>query len=196
MVNTIWLLILIIATSYAILTGSISEVNDAIFSAPKSSVYLVLELTGMLMFWTGMLNVAKKSGMIDFIAGKFSKITHYLFPEIPKQHHVHGLIATNLVANLLGLGSVATPIGIKTIKEMRKLNDDKDVASNSMITLIIINTSSLTVIPTTIVTLRYVHGSANPTLVIPIIIIASSMTTIIAILLDRIIRRKKNKKLI
>ncbi len=193
MINKLWLMLLILGILYALISGNIANLNMILLESPTNAIMLVLKLAGMLIFWNGMLQVAYDSGLVKKISKKIKFITHWLFPELPKNHEVHGLIATNLVANIVGLGSLSTPIGIRAIKEMKKISGT-DEASNSMITLLLINTSSLTILPTTIVTMRFVHGSVNPTSVIPLIIIASSITTFFAITLDRIIRKILHKK--
>jgi len=186
MVNKIWVALFIIGIIFAIFNNKIIDVNNALLSAPKDSVTIILNLTGLYILWNGFLQIAKDCGLIDAFAKKIYFITKFLFPELPKDHAVHGYIASNMAANILGLGSVATPLGIKSIEEMKKINGNKDTASRSMITLILINTSSLTLIPTTIISLRKVYGSAEPTKVMPLIIIATILSTLTAIILDRI----------
>ncbi len=193
MINKLWLMLLILGVTYALISGNIKDLNLILLESPTNAIMLILKLGGMLIFWNGMLEVAYASGLVKAISNKIKFITHWLFPELPKGHDVHGLIATNLVANIVGLGSLSTPIGIRAIKEMKKISGN-GTATNSMITLLLINTSSLTVLPTTIITMRFVHGSVDPTSIIPLIVISSAVTTFFAILLDRIIRKSVNKK--
>lgn len=186
MVNKIWLLLFIIGIGFAIYNNKIVEVNNALLEAPQDAVTMIINLTGLYILWNGLLQVAKDCGLIDAFAKKIYRITKIIFPELPKNHDVHGYLASNIAANILGLGSVATPLGIKAMEEMKKINHNKDTASRSMITLILLNSSCLTILPTTIISLRKIYGSTEPTKVLPIIIIASTLTTILAIIIDRI----------
>lgn len=163
-------------------------------SAPQDSISIILNLTGLYILWSGLLRIAKDSGLIDVFAKRIYFITKFLFPELPKDHDVHGYIASNIAANILGLGSVATPLGIKSIEEMKKINNNKDTASRSMITLILLNSSCLTLLPTTIISLRKIYGSNEPSNVMPYIIISTILSTICALIIDRIFYRiNKNK---
>ncbi|WP_008825781.1 nucleoside recognition domain-containing protein [Haloplasma contractile] len=193
MVNKIWIFLFIIGITYAIFTGRAATINEAILSSPKASIEMILNLTGLFILWNGLLQVAKDCGLISAFARLIHPVTRFLFPELPKQHEVHGLIASNMAANMLGLGSVATPLGIKAMKEMKKINGDKDHATRSMITLLLINTSSLTLIPTTIVSMRKINGSINPSNVIPMIILATSLSTFFAIVVDRLFAKLSKK---
>lgn len=186
MVNKIWLLLFIIGIGFAIYNNKIVELNNALLEAPQDAVTMIINLTGLYILWNGLLQIAKDCGLIDAFAKKIYRVTKILFPELPKNHDVHGYLASNIAANMLGLGSVATPLGIKAMEEMKKINHNKDEASRSMITLILINSSCLTILPTTIISIRKIYGSTEPTKVFPYIIIASTLTTLCAIIIDRI----------
>jgi len=186
LVNKIWIFLFIVGIGFAIYNNKVIEVNNALLSAPHDSVTIIINLTGLYILWNGLLQIAKDCGLIDAFARKIYHVTKYIFPELPKDHDVHGYLASNIAANILGLGSVATPLGIKSMQEMRKLNQDKDTASRSMITLVLINCSCLTLLPTTIISLRKIYGSTEPTRVLPYIVIATTLSTICAIILDRI----------
>src|SRR5690606_14007995 len=144
---------------FAIYNNKIVEVNNALLEAPQDAVTMIINLTGLYILWNGLLQVAKDCGLIDAFAKKIYRITKIIFPELPKNHDVHGYLASNIAANILGLGSVATPLGIKAMEEMKKINHNKDTASRSMITLILLNSSCLTILPTTIISLRKIYGS-------------------------------------
>ena len=186
MVNKIWLFLFIIGISFAIYNNKIVEVNNALLEAPQDAVMMILSLTGFYILWNGFLQIAKDCGIIDAFAKKIYVVTKYIFPELPKGHDVHGYLASNIAANILGLGSVATPLGIKAMEEMKKINNNEDKASRSMITLVLLNSSCLTLIPTTIISLRKIYGSTEPTKVLPSIIITTTLTTICALIIDRI----------
>ncbi|QVK16991.1 spore maturation protein [Mycoplasmatota bacterium] len=186
MVNKIWIFLFIIGIGFAIYNNKVVELNNALLNAPHDSVTMILNLTGLYILWNGFLQIAKDCGLIDAFAKKIYFITKYIFPELPKEHDVHGYLASNIAANILGLGSVATPLGIKSMEEMKKINKNKKTASRSMITLILINCSCLTLLPTTIISLRKIYGSTEPTKVLPLVIIGTTLSTLCAIILDRI----------
>lgn len=186
MVNKIWLFLFIIGFAFAFMNGNVKEVHEAIFSAPKDGIMLLIHLSGLYILWNGILEIVKDLQLIDKLSKKIYPITRFLFPELPKIHAIHGYIASNLISNMLGLGSVATPLGIKAMKEMQELNPNKKVATRSMVTLVIINASSVTLLPTTLISLREINGSLNSVGVLPILLITSIVTTTIAIILDRL----------
>lgn len=190
MVNKIWISLFLIGIIYGLLSGNAQELNNTILQAPIDAMNLMIKLSALLVLWSGILQVLQDCGVIDKLSKKISFITKRIFPELPKEHRVHGYIATNIIANVLGLGSAATPFGLKAMKEMRKINDDKPEASNSMITMLLLNTSGLTLIPTTIISMRYIYGSVDPTRVVPCIVVATSFSTTFALVLDRFIRKR------
>ena len=139
------------------------------------------------------MNIAKVSCLL----GKFLKLLYpilkKLFPEIPKEHESLSLIASNIIANMFGLGNAATPFGLKAMKSLQELNDKKDTASRSMITFLVLNTSGVTLVPTTIISLRMMYGSKNPTEVVTMCILATFISTIGGLIMDRFLARKRLK---
>jgi len=194
LVNKIWLLLFIIGIAFAIYNNRIIEINNTLLEAPQEAVKLILNLTGLYIFWNGILQIAKDCGLIEKFARRIYFLTKLIYPELPENHEVHGYLASNMAANMLGLGSVSTPLGIKAMEEMKKLNGNKDSASRSMLTLVLINSSCLTLLPTTIISLRKVYGSSDPTKIIPLIILTSFLTTMTAIIIDRIFYFLNKKK--
>ena len=142
-----------------------------------------------MCLWLGIMNIAKKSGLLDKLAKLLTPILKILFPEIPNGSICFTYIGTNIIMNMLGLGNAATPFGLKAIKELQSLNKKKDTASRSMITLLVLNTASVTIIPTTIISLRMLYGSINPETIIPYIIITSTLSMIIGLIIDRVLNR-------
>lgn len=189
MVNKIWLFLFIIGFAFAFINGNVKEVHEAIFSAPKQGITLLINLSGLYILWSGILEIVKDLNLIDKLAKKIYPITRFLFPELPKDHAIHGYIASNMISNMLGLGSVATPLGLKAMKEMQELNPNKKVATRSMVTLVIINASSMTILPTTLISFREINGSKHSVSVLPIILIVSITTTIFAIIMDKLFNR-------
>lgn len=190
MVNIIWGIFIIIGIIFGLFNGKIDLINNEIIESGKSSLNLILEMIPMLTLWMGLMKIAEDSGLLNLIAKKLSYILRKLFPSIPKDNPALGLIASNVAINMAGLGSAATPCGLKAMKELQKINDKKDTASTAMITFLVLNTGGVTIIPTTIISLRVLHGSVNPTLVIPTCILATLSSCVAGLLLDYIIRRK------
>lgn len=190
MVNVIWGVFIIVGIIFAFLTGRIDIINDQIINCGKDAINLMLEMIPMLALWMGLMAIAEDSGLLKLIAKKLSFILKRLFPGIPEGNPALGLIASNVAINMAGLGSAATPCGLKAMKELQKINPKKDTASTSMITFLVLNTGGVTIIPTTIISMRAMYGSANPTEIIPTCIIATFCSSISGLLLDYFIRRK------
>ena len=190
MVNIIWGVFIIVGIIFAFLTGRIDIINDQIINCGKDALNLMLEMIPMLALWMGLMAIAEDSGLLSFIAKKLSFILKRLFPGIPEGNPALGLIASNVAINMAGLGSAATPCGLRAMKELQKINDKKDTASTSMITFLVLNTGGVTIIPTTIISMRAMYGSLNPTEIIPTCILATFCSSISGLLLDYFIRRK------
>ena len=156
-------------------------------SASRTSIDIIISIIPVICLWLGIMNIAKKSGLLDKLASFLTPILKIIFPEIPKNNPCFSYIGTNIIMNMLGLGNAATPFGLKAIKEMQELNSKKDTATRSMITFLVLNTASVTIIPTTIISLRIMYGSINPESIIPYIIITSSLSCIIGLIIDRLI---------
>ena len=190
MVNIIWAALIIISISYSILTNRIDIINNGILNHATSGVNLILKIMPLIVLWTGIMKIAETSGLLE----KFSKILNpvlkRLFPSIKKESKALGYIASNIAANMLGLGSAATPFGLKAMEELQKENDKKDTASVAMITFLVLNTAGVTLIPTTVIALRIMHGSNNPTEIIITSIIATFISSLSGLTLDYIIRRR------
>lgn len=194
MVNLIWVFMTVIGIVFAMFNGTMSAVNEAVFSGAKEAVTLCIGLISILVFWLGMMRIAEDAGLLVILAKLFRPIVKRLFPEIPNEHPAMGYILSNMMANMFGLGNAATPLGIKAMEEMRKLNGGSNEASNSMITFLAINTSSLTLIPTTVIAIRMNYNSANPTDIVGTTLIATMCSTLGAIIIDRYFRYRRSRK--
>lgn len=197
MINAIWILMASIGIVYAMFNGTMAEVNESILQSAREAVTISIGLISVLVFWLGLMEVAKKAGLLKRMAKLFSPIVRRLFPEIPKDHPALGYILSNITANIFGLGNAATPLGLKAMKEMKRLSKS-DEASRSMITFLALNTSSLTLFPTVVISIRMQYNSKFPTEIISTTILATIISTIGAILLDRwfywrSIRKNKEK---
>ncbi len=190
MVNKIWGAFIIIGVVFGVINGKISEINRSILTSTESSVEMILKIFPVIALWLGIMEIAKKSGLLNKMTVFFKPMLSKLFPEIPKNHESLGYIASNVVVNMLGLGSAATPFGLKAMQSLNDLNKNKKEASKSMITFLLLNTSGLTLIPTTIISLRVMYKSMNPTETVIATIITTISTTVIAMILDKMFRRK------
>lgn len=189
MINVIWVLFIILGIIYSIFTGNISSVNETIVTSSKDSLDIFLGILPTIILWVGIMKIASNSGLLNKISNLLYPLLSKLFPEIPRNHESLGYISSNITANILGLGNAATPFGLKAMKSLQELNKDKNVASRSMTTFILLNTSGLTLLPTTVISLRNMYNSVNPTLIIIPTIIITSIATISAIILDKIFYR-------
>lgn len=193
MVNVIWMFLIIIGVCYGLFTNNLEVVNTTIMDSTKVALDMLFKIFPVVALWMGLMKIAEKSKLLEKLSMKLSPFLTKLFPEIPKNHESLSLIASNMIANIFGLGSAATPFGLKAMSSLQKLNKNKEVASRSMITFLVINTSGLTLIPTTIISLRMMYGSINPTQIVLACIISTMCSTIGGIIIDRILaRRYKN----
>ena len=193
MINYIWGFFIVVGVLFSIINGSGSITNSMLLSGSKA-IDMILGMVPLMCLWLGTMKIAEASGLLDIISNKLSKVVKILFPEIPEGDKAIGYISSNVVMNMLGLGNAATPFGLKAMSELKRLNNNSDVASRSMITFLVINTASVTIVPTTVISLRLANGSINPTEIVPVTIITTFLSTFLAILLDRLfyfIWRKK-----
>ncbi len=154
MLNTIWPIFIIISFIYGIFTGKIAEINDSIFASAKDAVELCITLFGTICLWNGIMQIASNTKIIDGLKKVISPIMKVLFPDINKNDKVYTEISMNMVANIMGLGNAATPLGLKAMKSLQEQNHKKDTLSDSMFMFIVINTASLQIIPTTVIAIR------------------------------------------
>lgn len=194
MVNYIWVLMTIIGIVFALFNGTIAEVNKAVFDGAKEAVTLCIGLISVLVFWLGMMRIAEESGLLEKLAKLFRPIVKLLFPEVPANHPAMGYMLSNMISNMFGLGNAATPLGIKAMEELKKLNGGKNEASRSMVTFLAINTASITIIPTTVIAIRMTYHSASPTEIVVPTIIATILSAIGAVLIDRYFYYRKSRK--
>ena len=189
MVGYIWAFLIIIGIIYSFITGNINVINDSILTNANKALELILNLMPIIVLWTGILKIAEVSGLLDKFASLLRPLLCKLFPSIPKDNKALGYISSNIAANMLGLGSAATPAGLKAMKELQEINPRKDTASTSMITFLVLNTAGVTIIPTTILALRSAYNSFNSGEIILPAIIATALSSIAGLSLDYLIRR-------
>ena len=193
MVSYIWLFLIIIGIGYSFLTGNLDIINDSILTNGNDALDLMLSILPIIVLWTGIMKIAETSGLLRKFAKLVEPILSRLFPSVPKDNPALGFIASNIAANMMGLGSAATPFGLKAMSELQKINDKKDTASVAMITFLVLNTAGVTIVPTTVLALRIAHGSVNPSEIILPGVIATFCSSIGGLLLDYFIRRRNNK---
>ncbi len=172
----------------AVFNGGMDKVADAIFKSLTESVDISIKLLGPIALWLGIMNIARESGLTKVMARIIKPLFKFVFPDVPPEHPAAGSILLNISANILGLGNSATPLGISAMKDLQQLNPDKSTASPAMCTLLALNTSSLTLIPATIISLRAAHSSINPAIIMVSTIFATSVSTLTALLLDKTFR--------
>ena len=194
MINYIWGGFFIIGIIYSFITGNTEGINNEILTSASSSVNMILQILPIMCLWLGIMQIASDSGLIKQLSRKITPLITKLFPDIPPEHEALTLISSNIIMNMLGLGNAATPFGLKAMKSMQSLNKEKDTATRSMITFLVINTASVTIIPTTVISFRIIAGSTNPTDIVLVSIITSFLSCIVGLILDRLfyfLRRKK-----
>jgi len=193
MVNYIWVGMTIIGLIFAAVNGRMDEVNEAIFKASGEAVTICIGLISVLVFWLGMMKIAEQAGMLRQLARLFKPIAKRLFPDVPADHPAMGYILSNMTANMFGLGNAATPLGIKAMEELKRLNGGGNEASRSMVTFLALNTSSITIIPTTVLAIRFSYDSTSPAEIVAPTLFATAWSTLAAIASDRscYLRRKR-----
>ena len=190
MINIIWFLLISIGLIYSIFTNNISNINNVILSSGSDTLNLLISIGPLLILWTGILNICETSNLLSKLVNILTPILNKLFPKLDKNSKALHYIASNVVANMLGLGSAATPFGLKAMKELQKDNPNKDTATSSMITFLVLNTSGVTIIPTTVIAMRLFYGSINPSCIIITCILSTICSTFFGLLLDYYIRSR------
>lgn len=190
MINYLWLGMICIAIVVAGVSGEIDIITESIFNHAGKAVNVTFTLISIMTFWLGIMKLIEKSGLIEIIKSTLQPVACLLFLKIPREHPAMSAILMNMSANLLGMGNAATPFGIKAMKEMQKLNTVPDTATDDMCTFLLLNTSSLTLIPTTVIALRASAGSLNPAETVMTTIIATFCSTSAALLANRFLRRR------
>lgn len=195
MLNSLWAGMILIGIIFAAFTGRIPEITDAALDSSKEAVTLCITMIGVMAFWMGLMEIASKAGMIEKGAKMLKPFVRFLFPEVPEGHKAGEHITTNIIANFLGLGWAATPAGLKAMEELGKLNHGSPVASNAMCNFLILNISSLQLIPVNVIAFRSQYGSVNPTAIVGAGIVATAISTGIAIVFCKIMDRKKTRRM-
>ena len=187
--NYIWYFLIVISIVFGAINGTIEDVAKAIFSGTELAVRIVLTLLGIMTFWLGIMKIAEKSRIVEWLSKLLNPIAQKIFPEIPKDSPIIGDVAMNFSANALGLANAATPIGIKAIEGMQQLNKDKESASDPMCTLLAMNTAGFQLIPATVIAILAANGCEKPTEIIVPTLIVTSTAFISAILIAKLLKK-------
>lgn len=206
MINVIWLAMILIGVGVAAIRclgitvtplgiylaptfEPLSQLTNGIFEYAKFAVELAIGLVGIMALWLGIMKIAEKSGLITVIARGLRPVMVRLFPDIPPEHPAMGSTIVALSATMLGLGNASTPLGLKAFQDMQTLNKHKDIATNAQCTFMALSTSSVTIIPATIIGIRSAAGSSNPTEIIAPVIVATVVSTTVALIMTKILQR-------
>jgi len=190
MLNYIWAAMIFIGVLYGVFTGNMKEVTGAALESAGEAVSLCISMAGVMAFWVGLMEIAETSGLIQKLTRFLSPFITLMFPKIPKGHKAKDYISTNIIANILGLGWACTPAGLMAMEELAKLEEERGnpasgadrMASDEMCTFLILNISSLQLIPVNMIAYRQQYGSANPSMIIAPAILATLFSTLIAVI--------------
>lgn len=186
MINYIFGLFLIIGIVYSFINGNIDVINDSLISSSSNAIEMIIKMLPLLCLWLGVMKIASASGLIKKVSKKMAVVIHPIFPDLKKESDSISYISTSIVMNMLGLGSGATPFSLKAMKSMQEENKKKDTATRSMITFLVINTASVTIIPTTVISFRSLNGSGNPTEIVGACIITTMFSCFLGLIFDRL----------
>ena len=186
MLNIIWPIFIIISYIYAVINGNVEKVNNAVFEYTEMAVNLTITLLGTMCLWNGLMEIASNTKLINRLTKILSPIVNFLFPENNSDKKIHEEISMNMVANMLGLGNAATPLGLKAMKSMQEKNPNKDRLTDDMATFIILNTASIQIIPTTVIAIRMSLGSLEPTKIIFAVWFSTICAAIVGITVTKI----------
>ena len=190
MLNILWPVFIILSYIYAIISGKIEEINNGLFASLQETVELTLTFLGTICLWNGIMQIAKNTTLIEKMSKILQPVINFLFPDLKKNATAKKEISMNMIANILGLGNAATPLGIKAMQTMQKDNTKKDTLSNSMMMFIVINTASIQLIPTNVIAIRSSLNSQNPTSIILPVWIATIVAAVVGISLTKILIKK------
>lgn len=196
MLNYLWAFMILIGIVYGAVTGNIEAVSNGILDSAVEAVTLCMKMLGIIAMWTGIMHIGEMSGLVDAAARRLSPLIRFLFPEIPDKHPAKEHIATNMIANFLGLGWAATPAGLKAMESLKELDEERSggrlsgIASNEMCTFLVINISSLQLIPVNMIAYRSQYGSVNPAAIVVPALIATTISTVVGIVFCKVRCRK------
>lgn len=200
MLNYLWAFMMLVGILWGALHGNLNAVTEGALNSAKEAVTLCITMLGVMSLWTGVLEVGQGSGLIEVMAKKMSPILRFLFPRIPEDHPAREYIATNMIANILGLGWAATPAGLQAMEQLEELEEERrdegkskilqGTANNEMCTFLIINISSLQLIPINMIAYRSQYGSVNPTAIVGPALVATFLSTVVGVVFCKVMDGK------
>ncbi len=205
MLNFLWAGMIVIGVAFAAFQGEIGSVTTAALNSAKEAVTLCITMLGVMSFWTGLMEIATKAGIIEALSKVLRPAIRFMFPKIPRGHKANEHITTNVIANILGLGWAATPAGLQAMESLNELEEErrrgkaegiarpKGIASNEMCTFLIINISSLQLIPMNIIAYRSQYGSVDPTRIVGAGLIATTISTLVGGIYCKIKNRRETR---
>ena len=206
MLNYIWSVMMIVGILWAALHGNLEAVTEAALDSAREAVTLGISMLGIMAFWSGILEIGNGAGLIGLLSEKMKPVLRFLFPRLPDSHPAMKQIAVNMIANILGLGWAATPAGLKAMEELKELEEERrkkggdafapDTASNEMCTFLIVNISSLQLIPITMIAYRSQYGSVDPAAITGPSLIATAASTAAAVVFCEVMDRKQKRKIL
>lgn len=188
MIHFIWASLLLYGIGYAAVAGKMEVVTVSMIQAAEEAVALSFHLIGIMCLWLGLMNLAKRTGLVKIIAFLLAPVMRRIFPGVPDKHPAMGAMVMSISANLLGLGNAATPLGIQAMRELQSLNRNKEQATPAMCTFMAICTTGFTLVPSTAIALRSAAGSQNPAEILGVTLLVSFSSLLVALLVDRILR--------
>ena len=199
MLNVLWAGMMAVGILWGAFHGNMAAVTEGALEAAKEAVTLCITMLGIMSFWCGILKIGEESGLIDAMTRKMKPVIRFLFPAIPEDHPAAAHISTNMIANMLGLGWAATPAGLKAMEELENLEADRKypfgrgTASNEMCTFLVVNISSLQLIPINMIAYRSQYGSVNPSAIVGPAIAATTISTLAGVIFCKIAGRKTSR---
>ena len=190
MLNILWPIFIILSYIYGIINGNVQDINNSIFTATSDAVQLAITLLGTMTLWSGLMNIVSNTSLIKNFTKFLQPFIGFLFPDVKKDTKINENISMNIIANILGLGNAATPLGLKAMESMQEKNESKDTVSNSMAMFIILNTASLQLIPTTVIAIRSSLGSENPTQIIFFVWFATIIAAAAGIIATKLLMKR------
>ena len=187
MLNIIFPIFILVSFAFGIFTGRVEDLNNSIFDSTNQAITLSFELLGTMCLWSGIMNIASKTSLISKLIKLLSPILNFLFPDLKENKKIKKEISMNIVANILGLGNAATPLGLKAMKSMQEENKNKNILSDSMMMFIVINTASIQLIPTTVIAIRNSLGSNNPSSIIFPTWVATIIAAIVGVFVTKFV---------
>lgn len=194
MLNIFWPVCIVASVIIAIITGNVNNINNSVFESTKSAVELTITLIGTMCLWSGIMEIAINTSLIEKIKKILRPIMKFLFPKINSKDKEYQEICMNIISNLLGLGNAATPLGLKAMQTMQEKDENKDKLTDSMAMLIVLNTASLQLIPTTVIAIRTSLGSSDPTKIIVPVWIATMSAAFVAITATKLFIKLEKRK--